>query len=122
MELHDHHVHEHLYLKCEKIFMFKIDSRFQSLPGIRVIGHGLRLYRFEKDIVFDLSIGLIPIPPGFIGTIGPPGRICEGDDERPILGPIDTFPGLELGIRPLLIRFDDDGMDEVGGGRGLNPG
>jgi hypothetical protein len=41
-----------------------------------------------------------------------------GDDERPILGPIDVFPGLEPLIRPLLIRFD--GTDD--GGRGLNPG
>ncbi len=60
----------------------------------------------------------MPILPGFIGPIEPPGRIGEGDDERPILGPIDAFPGLELVIRPLLIRFDDVEED----GRGLNPG
>jgi hypothetical protein len=35
---------------------------------------------------------------------------------------MDVFPGLELVIRPLLIRFDDDDVDEDGGGRGLNPG
>jgi hypothetical protein len=68
----------------------------------------------------DLSIGLIPILPGFIGPIEPPpGRIDEGDDDRPILGPTDVFPGLELVIRPLLIRFDDDDEES---GRGLNPG
>jgi hypothetical protein len=43
-----------------------------------------------------------------------------GDDERPILGPIDVLPGLEPVIRPLLIRFDDD--DDEEDGRGLNPG
>jgi hypothetical protein len=68
----------------------------------------------------DLSIGPILILPGFIGPIGPPGRIGEGDDDRPILGPMDVFPGLELVIRPLLIRFDDD--DDEESGRGLNPG
>jgi hypothetical protein len=52
----------------------------------------------------------------------PLGRIGEGDDERPILGPMDVFPGLELVIRPLLIRFDDDDNNEEEGGRGLNPG
>lgn len=58
------------------------------------------------------------ILPGFIGPIGPPGRIAEGDDESGILGGIDVLPGLELFIRPLLIRFDD--ADD--GARGLNPG
>ncbi len=70
----------------------------------------------------DLSIGLIPIPPGFIGPIETLGRIDEGDGERPILGPIDGFPGLELVIRPLLIRFDEDDNDDEDGGRVLNPG
>lgn len=65
-------------------------------------------------------MGLIPIPPGFIGIIGPAGRIVEGEGGRPILGGIGGLPGLELVIRPLLIRFDDEDDDDDG--RGLNPG
>lgn len=53
--------------------------------------------------------------------MGPPGRMFDGEEDRPILGGMDAFPGLELVIRPLLIRFDDDDKDEDDG-RGLNPG
>ena len=66
----------------------------------------------------------MPTPPGFIAPIEPAERIDEGDDERPMFGPIDVFPGLVPGIIPLLIRLDD--AEPVAapdnGGRGLNPG
>ena len=71
----------------------------------------------------DLSIGLMPTPPGFMGPMEAADRIGEGDGDMPIVGPIDALPGLEPGMRPLLIRFDDaDDVDEESGGRGLNPG
>ena len=67
-------------------------------------------------------MGLIPIPPGFIGPIEPTDRIGDGDDERPM----DELTGLEPGMRPLLIRFDGPNDDDDGGGggadRGLKPG
>lgn len=71
----------------------------------------------------DLSIGLMPTPPGFIGPMDAAVRMGDGAGAMPIVGPIGALPGLEPGMRPLLIRFDDDdGVVEVSCGRGLNPG
>ena len=80
---------------------------------------------------FDLSMGTIPPLPGFIGPMGFPVRVADGEYEIAIFNVMDALPELGPDMRPLLMRLDDDDDADVGGGsggggigaaRGLNAG